>query len=441
MRRVKENRQWADIVKARRSRPPSVVDLGGSLSIDIAVPCTVVGGRNGAGKSRLLRSLEAVLGDGSLLLDVHHLCEQALIVLRSREDFGEMADEFGTIGPDGERLEDVQRVVGRDYETLEWYALEIDPADEAVAERFRWSGDQALIPYFRASYRGREFSSRDMGLGEFSVQFLFWILEQYRERRGLVLLLDEPDAFLPPVGVNAFLSRLLRLCLQRDWSLIVSTHSEELIRQALEHHAFLLLQPGDDGEMMATHSADDPRAPETLLARSPIRLVIFCEDETATHLIRSLLDRIDRPLSRSTTICWRNGHGYLRELQKSIPRVPRPDILFGYVFDGDQRATLPESGDGEWTAIALPTDDDPDALFKGLTAAPARLAERLAVSVDELSRRLDSLEGSDPHDWVNGLGDEFGRQRVLHALAELWCDEHPESVWQFGEELAKLSLQ
>lgn len=441
MRGVVEDKQWSALKKARSGVPERLVAVSGYPTIDLGVPCAVVGGRNGAGKSRLLRTIADAVGDQSLLIDLHHLCEQALIVLRSREDFDDMAEEFGVIGPDEDRLNDVRRIVGRDYEVIEWFALEVEPADDLVAERFSWSGEQPLVPYFRVSYRDSAYDAREMGLGEFGVHFLFWILEQYRDERDLVLLLDEPDAYLPPVGVSALLSRLLRLCLDRGWSMIVSTHSEELIKQAVENESFLFLRAGPNAEILGTHSGDDPRVAETLLARPPIRQVLFCEDESAFHLLRSLLEHFDRPQSLMSTILWRDGDGYLRALHRALPRAPHPDIRFAYLFDGDQRTALPTALNGRWPALPLPTGNDPDSLFKGMSESSDKLAAKLDVAADDLGRRLEALEGKDPHDWVNDLCDAYGRQRVLSVLADLWCEENPEWVQEFGQSLDALDSE
>lgn len=439
MRQADEARQWSALQRRRRDRGPDEVDLG-TTRFDLSAPCTVLGGRNGAGKSRLLRLLRDSIPDRAVLVDLHHLVEQALIVLRSRDDLDEMIEEFETIELDDERLDDVQRIVGREYGGVRWYALEIDPFDDAVRERFRWGGEQAVVPYFLVDYGNYTYDARSMGLGEFSAHFLFWILEQYKDRGGLILLLDEPDAYLPPVSASSFLARLLRLCSERDWSVILSTHSEELIRQAAEAQAFVLVSSDPDGALQAAHSQDDDRLVESLLASPSMELIGFCEDEAATYFTRALLNTNLRMVSRSSELIWGNGEAYLRALWNAIPRPRGSKVSFAYFFDGDQRERLPEARADRWPAIALPTLDDPDTLFKSLADRPVDLAQKLAASAEELTRVLGNLEGQDAHDWVNGLGAAFGRDRTLTALAELWCDVHPDDVAEFSRAVGDAGL-
>jgi hypothetical protein len=376
------------------------------------------------------------LGDvETALVDLHHLAEQALAVLRSRVDFDDMADEYTPVNLSDETKSTINFIVGREYDHFEWFALEIEPENQDVVERFKWGGEQPLVPYFRVRYAGIEYTSRDMGLGEFCVHFLFWILEQYRESETLLLLLDEPDAFLPPVGVAKLLERLMKVCLDRNWRAIISTHSEEMIRQAQENEAFVLLRLEQDGRTRATHCSEDPQAGYTLLTQPSVRLLVFCEDESASILLRAILDSNDFQLSKEVSIVWGGGNGYMINLRRSMPRPPRPDVSIAFMFDGDQRGDTKESSERQWPALFLPTSDDPDSLFVSLRTESVRLARRLGVSVSRLQEMLGFLEGEDPHDWVNALCKEFGRQSTLAHLALLWCELHPEDAQTLTEQI------
>jgi hypothetical protein len=397
----------------------------------------VISGKNGTGKSRLLRDIHAAHKDSTVLLDMHHLCEQALVILRSRTDLDEMVEEFDSLGPDDDRLDDIQRVVGRKYDSVEWYALEIAPPDRHIAAKFRWAGDEddePLVPFFRVRYRSLIYTSRDMGLGEFSMHFLFWILEQYRDTKDLTLLLDEPDAYLPPIGVERLLARLLDICLRRRWRVIISTHSEEMIARAVEEGSLTVLRVDDAGGTVALHSATTPDVAVELLSRPPIDRVLFVEDESAWYLARAMLEAHSTRLSRSTSVVWGGGHGYLRELHKSLPRPARSELNFGFVLDGDQRGT--ESAlDHRWPVVFLPTSEDPDALFQAVAGDRARLAHRLGADLTSLQLLLDAIEADDPHDWVNQVGDRFGRPNALRVLATLWVEDNQDSVKAFVADL------
>jgi hypothetical protein len=436
MRRTKELAVWSELQTAHARRPPAPFSINSTESIDLARPCTILGGRNGSGKSRLLRSISDSLGPDGLYLDLHHLCEQALVVLRSLSDLDEMKDELGRVGPDDPRFEDVRRIVGRDYDSVDWYALDVGPRDDDTAVKFRWDGksdDDPLTPYFRVTYAGVEYDALAMGLGEFSIHFLLWILEQFKDHKSLTLLLDEPDAYLPPVGVARLLSRLLTICQKRGWSMVISTHSEEMIASAIDHGAFLFLRMGAGGSTDAFHSEHDSMIADTLLATPAIEKVLFVEDESAWYLCRALLDRADRGLSRTTSLVWGDGQGYMTPLRARLPRPPHPELTFAVVPDGDQRSQMSDAAvPGMWPLHFLPTSEDPDKLFRSLRSDPAALADALHVGQDELVRKLDDLEGEDDHDWVNLLGEKYGRPHVLTVLAVSWAEAHIEEAKAFA---------
>lgn len=266
MREAEESKQWKELRNSASSVPTRTVAVAGS-ELDVTDPALVLGGRNGAGKSRVLRALHDNPDESTVYIDLHHVCEQALTVLRSREDLDSMVEEYGELELSRQRIDDLQRVIGRNYESVAWYALELEPSDSAAKESFLWGSDTSLVPYFRAKYHGVEYASPEMGLGELSMHMLFWILEQYRDVPGLTLLLDEPDAYLPPVGVKALLHRILALCADRKWRVVLSTHSEEMISQAVAEEAFVYIRTDVDGSLVLDQSAGNPNVAESLLTR------------------------------------------------------------------------------------------------------------------------------------------------------------------------------
>lgn len=277
-----------------------------------------------------------------------------------------------------------------------------------------------------------------MGLGELSVHILFWVLEQYREEKNMTLLLDEPDAYLPPVGSGRLLAGLQELCRKRDWGLVVSTHSEEMIRTARENDGLLVLSRATNSAVESFRSwRDGPDVAAHLLSTPPIDLVLFCEDESAAALTRALLGAGATDRGRGTAVVWKDGTGYLNTLSRQLPRYASMQIKFGVVFDGDQRGKegRAEHSSG-WKAIFLPTDQDPDDLFKSLTHQRTRIATRLQVKEAAVAGWLDALGGSDKHDWVNGLCTRHGnRTAMLDALADLWVGDHPDECKTFNSDV------
>jgi hypothetical protein len=432
VRNVEEAQVWKRLGK-RNERSSLKTFSVGDETHDFSAPCIVIGGKNGAGKSRLLHSLASTLGQKGLFLDLHHLSEQAMILLRSRNDIEDMAQEAGLFTPNEERLEDLDRIIGRKYSFVEWSELDLTPSEDEVAETFKWGGDQATVPFFRVEHRGKTYTGRDMGLGEFTMHFLMWILEQYSSEGELTLLLDEPDAFLPPVGVKRLLQRLAWICVERGWQLILTTHSEEMIRTSVDRGAFVLVHVDEVGEPKVTSSRADRGIASPLLTRPSVERVLFCEDESAFYLIESMLRTVDKLEVGTVAVAWGGGHGYIRKLRDALPKPPRFGIGFAFVFDGDQWDAVDEDP-SKWPSRFLPTALDPDALFRDALQIDT-LADRVGVSRGNLEAFLAGIDGEENHDWVNQLAGHYGRVITLTALSDSWVNQHEEDATEFVEQL------
>ncbi|WP_353987709.1 hypothetical protein [Ruicaihuangia caeni] len=346
-----------------------------------------------------------------------------------------MADESGFAEPSSERIDHLKKIIGRAYDSVEWSSLDLVPAEDSVADVFKWRGDQATVPYFRVSHRGRRYTSPEMGLGEFSIHFLFWILEQYADQADLTLLLDEPDAFLPPRGVRSLLASLQDFCLRNKWTLVLSTHSEEMIDAAIEHEAFVLLRVDDRGVTEIVDTATAPEVAAEVLPGLPMDRVLFVEDEVAAIVLSAAIRAVDARLLSQVEIVWGNGQGYMRELLKRLPRRPAPRIRFGFVFDGDQRAVPLDTGAG-WPVAYLPTDREPDDVLRSVKSELLEHAASFGTTPKQMSVFFDTIEGENSHDWVIKVGDRYERRRVLPTLAAIWADGHGEECRALVEELS-----
>ncbi|WP_139335349.1 M48 family metallopeptidase [Mycobacterium sp. GA-1841] len=385
--------------------------------------------------------LRALAGDNdvpTVYIDLYRLAIKTLTLLGTRTDRGDLWDDYSPLVLSDDMKSAVNLVVGKNYSSIDWYEIDLAPDEEDAYQEFRWGDDDFLFPYFVVTRGDHKYTSLTMGHGELCVHILFWILNHHRDIKNLTILLDEPDAFLPPVGISSLLQHLLYLCHSNHWKLILSTHSEEMIKQARLHEGFVLLRSDNKGVVSAINSKDEPTAGDSLLPAPPSEIVIFCEDESGQALIRGILNTHEPGLSRQITVIWGSGSGDLVALQRALPRPPDPDIRFAFVHDGDKRGSkdVPASAVDEWPTIFLPTRRDPDELFMSLADSTDDLVIALgAASRQALEEQIESLAGEDVHDWVNKLGDIYGRQQVLTRLAALWSANNTDECNKFVEEL------
>src|SRR5690242_19547564 len=129
MREVAERGAWARLAEASRQRGDRKVSPLG-VELDLSRGCTVVAGRNGAGKSRLLTAAKAELADKGVLIQLHQICERILAVHASRNDIPAMEEETGPLTLNADVVDHVKRIVGREYEDIQWFALDLESSDE-----------------------------------------------------------------------------------------------------------------------------------------------------------------------------------------------------------------------------------------------------------------------------------------------------------------------
>lgn len=434
MRDARLDDAWNRLEKGQKStlRPLSIGH--GDHSYTTSGPSLVIGGLNGSGKSRALKTLADSIGSTAILVPLHTLCEQVLATLRSRSDFAEMAEESGMKVVNGEMLDCIQGIVGRDYDALTWSTLEIEPTEAGEISDLLHFEDHIRIPYFTASSCAVNYSSLSMGLGEFSTSLLFWLLEMNREQKGLVLLLDEPDSYLAPPSSKRLLNYLLDYCLKREWRLVMSTHSPAIVASAHAHHSFVRLVFNNDGLTVPIDSRLDSSALDGFLEGPSVRNVFICEDESAHSLLSGILRFADATFTHASIVLWANGHGDLTALRGHFPRNVQNSLDFFCVYDGDMRSS-DQIKTGRTTHVLppffLPTDRDPDTLFRASMESSSLLASRLGCEPNALQQANELAAGSDAHDWVNSICHRFGRAHTLQTLADVWCESHSDLVGEF----------
>ncbi|MET7993106.1 hypothetical protein ABZU76_19645 [Amycolatopsis sp. NPDC005232] len=416
-----------------------MIDLGGNQSIVLDKRCHVLAGFNGAGKSETLARIAEALGNSSQIIRLHEICEQVRAVLQSRTDIEDMETEVGSLPIPDDVIESICSVVGRDYESVEWFNLELEPSAGSFPNWPWLNDDQSIVPHFKVEQDGISYGSTQMGLGEFSVHLLFWILRQLESGPGTLLLLDEPDAYLPPRTRMRFLAHLLNLARKQEWQLVLSSHAEQLISAAHEHDALVVLvrHAGEVSWYRSTeHGAE---LIQDLVHNSAADLILFCEDESAAALTRAILRNQAPDLADRTAVLWKDGDGYLRKLAQHLPRTSASPVKFSLVFDGDQEAriaSLAERDLGRWPVLTLPTGVSPDELFRQVKNVPSELASALGTTEALLSVALSALAGSEGHDWVNEIARRFGpRTSALNALATLWVSRNEDAAVEFCAKL------
>lgn len=435
MRKAKENDQWRGLNAPHKGRDSRIIQVGGH-SLDISNKGTFFCGRNGSGKSQALREIKRQLESEAVLLDLHSLCHSTLDILRSRDDIAYMIEELSPAPIPRETKNDIERIVGREYDEILWYALELSPTEEGGPFSAALPAlEESLVPYFLVTHKGHQYDSSSMGLGELAVHILYWSLLQVKDFPSLVCILDEPDAYLTPEASTALFSRLLALGRKEEhkWSLVFSSHSNEAIVRANDAQVLYVSKLDADGEFSITRSADSMLTVHNILSPPATRYVVYVEDHAALHLAKALLNSSDRYLARQVELIPVGGSGPLDGIGEKLDLQWQKFIKHAVLYDGDQRTRLEKMSKSKKKLkhIFLPTHSDPDNLFKTIKGLPELLVEKLASTPETVSDALDNVSGFDPHDWTNELGETFGKERFLDTVAQLWVSQNENEARDF----------
>jgi hypothetical protein len=445
VKEAKRGDYWRKASKPGVSPLPTDVDLTGDpvlspVQLRLHGRCTILAGPNGTGKSRLISAVRETLGEHAVLVKLHELCEWLRNDLSKRSDFDDLTQGFDPLSIDEDMHATLRSTVGRQYDTVEWYAVEIDdsPFEPIVGA--------SLAPFFRVSQHGASYTAASMGLGELSIHLLYWIMHHLREQSEVLVCLDEPDAFLPPRAKMDMTAELIALALKHHQSLLVPTHAAEVITTAVRNKALLYMTRDATGAHLMDSSID-PSVADHILG-TPVatsELVLFCEDEAAYVLTQRALDLRAPDIARRTVVAWARGTGSLESLASSLPRHRELAVRFAIVVDEDQahRATerdlLVDKDAERWPVLTLPVEKDPDQTFRKLTDDPEALAEALGVTLNRVRLVIADLEAADAHDLTNKLAALApGRQRGLAALSDLWIGQHGAGVDSFLENVRTL---
>lgn len=444
-----------DRIQVRRSLPFGDIDFkpGGKSLVAIC-------GHNGCGKTTFLRLIAACLGenpsgpwdpaaliedDGGIEIegrfrgkgislqyptpndesivqfeaaeDVYYL-EPSFHVpylqrtLHKTSDIRDLANVFdsGTIPK-----EDVGYILGRDYEEIDAYEIEIR-AEE-------------VVPYFVVNRSGVSYDSRQMGLGELSAFWICWSLE--RLRKGSVVLLEEPEVFVSPRSQRAIIDIVAKYIDKKSLAVVISSHSPHLLDPIPKNCKFVFSQDSGQSKLIPTGEFDEELA--ILGIVPPLLGICHVEDLAAQTLLEAILRRYKPAALERLCIVMCGGDCEVVVAANRLSPKQSPFVHL-IILDGDKRE---EKHQSKWPILFLPTADPPEALIFDIDEDGIRfICSRLGIDEPSLRKALTALGGVDLHDKASALGDRFGlsQESVLLALSNNLLEKG--SISKVAEDLA-----
>jgi len=408
-------------------------------------------GQNGAGKTSLLRALHLVLDSGdeatvaigaaaseaqikatvTVSKAVHNLvwphtgdigCQveatwidsgsYAPLLRRRIEEFGGVQDQLPGIEPritPKTELDELQYVTGRYYSSIKTYEIDV--------------GEEEPVPYFVCTSGGIEYGLEDMGQGELSAHLLLWALRRVAARS--IVLLEEPETFLAPRSQSALLDLLARISEKRIITIVLSTHSEAMLRRLPLERVRLVTRT--DAGVRVTPVATRATYLTALGVPTAPRCVVLVEDDVARTVARTLIGRYAfDALAELAFEVVRDGESGICELLKRWPGGSQPIIG---LFDGDQRVAMEKRAKKEQFNCPyafLPGDAAPEEMLRRATSkSPGSVAALLKISEDTMHQALSLVQGRDLHDWLRELTIHLNVEidTLIRAMVTVWLED------------------
>ncbi|MEV2216606.1 AAA family ATPase [Streptomyces sp. NPDC050997] len=288
--------------------------------------------------------------------------------------------------------------------------------EEVVYHPVRVENGAPIFPYVRARRGDRWIDSFSMSYGELSVHRMRWFVRHPYDNS--LVILDEPEASIAPRGHAPLVDDLARLARASQVQVIAVTHSPVFIIRVPLDFVRICVRGNETPLLLQPSRISDLR--DTLGVESPLRGIVFVEDEAARELLKLML----------------STHGFIGGNEVELIDVGSwNDVLIAAnatsnsrrlravaVIDGDQRGKLEGKGAGRY-ALFLPGTEPPEqVIMKKAVMQPRELAEALGCTQTSINVYLAELAGLDHHRWLEVLARRTGNdwQYCLRVAFSIW---------------------
>ena len=349
-------------------------------------------------------------------LQVPHLLQ----LIRNDQNFSDLYEGITPQKLTPEQVEEVSMMVGRSYTDVSIYEI----ADYQ---------DHETTPYFRVTSEGDTYGAENMGLGELSLLFAYWILLRAPEES--ILLLEEPETFIAPRSQRALIDLVASEALQKRLFVVLTSHSGVIAERVPNAHLELLSR----ARRVVSFLSDPPTnlLIDRLALIPPRHLILLVEDQAARNFTLALLEAKNSRYYSTCDIIVAGGDSHITEVLRRMPSVGSPRAAIIGVFDGDQHGKLPSGLPRP--VIALPGGDAPERVLKRYLESLGieEIAQTLNKDVRFVSACLAGVAGKNHHDWMRELCATLSLEPIelFRPVVRRWAAANSGLVTTFFQEL------
>lgn len=345
------------------------------------------------------------------LFDPCSLIPEIQKVFSSQSNIDELLEGYSKNDYNPERLRNLNYLANNTYQKVSVYNL------EEVYEEF------PILPFFEVEKSGACYDSTQMGLGELSILYFDWLLNYINiSCSNKILLIEEPESFLPPIVQKRFINILATYVADKAFQCLISTHSEHILEKIPRTHIKLMLHDSDKKCYKFLEIIDNYQILNNLGLESPKKAVLFYEDFCAKIFLVELI-------SKSQVLHIDNFYlhcsGSESEIIDQVKFLPNnyTDFKFIAIFDGDGRGRV-ESKVGDAKYAFLPSNFPPEQIIINFLKHTSLkdLAEFLVVRNESLIQAFQAAEGLDHHDYFYAIAKVLciDFEYLFKRLCQFW---------------------
>ncbi len=367
-----------------------------------------------------------------MLFDPCTLIPEIQNLFTQQDNLSELLEGFSPIQLSGEELKLANFVTNTEYSSIEVISIE-DEYDSFP-----------MLPFFSVDRGGIKYDSRDMGLGELSLLYYFWLIDYIeKSSSNCFLIIEEPESFLPPLIQNRMCDVLAMTLATKGIACLISTHSEHVLRKIPRSHIHIMSRILN--QIQFFNAASNLEQMNVLGLTAPKKGLLFYEDKAA-YLFTCALIKIS-PLFVIDSFLY-HCSGSEGDVLKDLKRFPGyfSDFSFIAVFDGDCRGKMDNQLADFENYLFLPSTVSPEehviSYLKGVGIAD--VASHLGKSIAVTSAAVEVATGLDHHDYFVEMAKvlALSYEELFIKLCDLWIGDvrNNESVKAFIEKLELLAL-
>lgn len=432
------------------------VELYEDIDVNINSALISICGRNGVGKTSLLKLLYKIISKNTNGIGMFEDCtinnvavdiningvsqifggnqehrfsnieyfdssSLALKIIDEIKSSPEKNGWFNTPEPylyEDEHLFFIRKITGKKYEEVKVYEV------EGII-------DDVVFPYFKVKEKGAvdDYSSERMGQGEHKLLISIWKLLNVEQNS--IIFIEEPESFICPVSQTAYMDFLAYIIDLKKIHVVIATHSEHILKSQGLNSVFVL---DKKSKKYSLSKCSDNYEYFNTLGLSPEKKNIFLvEDDFAKLVLEYILKKMDVHLFATSYIHSLSGESNIKKVIEHYKEHSGLGIVA--VFDADQ-ANDRGIYSGSINKVFLPSMGkfSPEVeIISCIKENITSYAERLNLNADELCETIDSIT-CDHHDFFMMLYGALNNKPLSTLKDEaihIWLDKNVDDINRF----------